>query len=76
MSASGFEPEMAADPVFLNRYRTLDGSNDRAARAKVIDRTFSFIGKAGLFQGEPPTPYTRAALVLSTVGCDWRRDGR
>jgi hypothetical protein len=70
--------EMAGDPIFVERYRhdpTTDG--DRRQLAERIGRSLAFVGDSGRYHVDDASkaPSTRAALVLSAVGCDWRRDG-
>ena len=65
--------EMAADPVCIERYRPFDGRDDRIGRSRAMESQYSYIGKSGSYHGpRAPEPSTRAALVLSAVGCDWR----
>ena len=68
--------EMAADPVCRARYHPFERT-DRVGYFDAIDGCFAHIGDSGKFhrgdQGQQPS--ARAALT-STVGCDWREDGR
>ena len=64
--------QMADDPVFMERYRNCFGTDaDHQTRRDWIKRYEWFVG--GSNSGHEK-PYDRAALVLSTVGCDWRED--
>jgi hypothetical protein len=70
--------EMAGDPTFIERYRhdpAVDG--DRVQLSDRIGRSLMFVGDSGHYHFDEAgtAPSTRAALVLSAVGCDWRRDG-
>ena len=66
--------EMAVHPACIARY-WLSDHVDRIARYKAIESSFSYIGQSGSYHGlGTPEPSTRAALVLSAVGCDWRED--
>ena len=73
--------DMAADPAFDTRYRISEefrvSADERVNRFRTIDRCFSYVGQSGSYHGgrKATSPYSRAALVLSTVGCDWREDG-
>jgi hypothetical protein len=70
--------EMAGDPIFIERYRhDLEVDSDRRQLADRIGRSLAFVGDSGNYHFDVPgaAPSTRAALVLSAVGCDWRRDG-
>ena len=68
--------EMAADPVFIERFRHMPKTENRVERSRTIEQYLSYVGQSGSYHGglSAASPYTRAALVLSTVGCDWRED--
>ena len=63
--------------VLMSEMAAYDPPDARRLGSLVGDRSddFHFPGMAPGWM-DIPQPSTRAALVLSTVGCDWRRDGR
>lgn len=64
--------EMAANPAVRARYLPLDGGTDRKTYFEAIRGTFVYVGDAGHYHhGKGAEPSTRAALVLSAVGCGW-----
>ena len=66
--------EMAGDPLWRHRYRNFAEAGDRVALSDEIDHSFTFVGRSHAYQADASAPSTRAALVLSAVGCDWRED--
>ena len=62
--------EMADDPACLARYRF--AGEDRVERSRLIGRSiFEVFGDASHTHNRG-TSSSRAALVLSAIGCDWR----
>ena len=63
--------EMAAEPLWQHRYRNFE-SSDRIELSKAIDGSFMFVGRSHTHPFDAGAPSTRAALVMSAVGCEWR----
>ena len=62
--------QMADDPFFIESYRNCHAADaDRKTRSESISAYEWCVGDSARRHDEP---YTRAALVLSAVGCDWR----
>lgn len=66
---------MADDTVHVARHG-LQGETDRQKRAREINALVSFVGDSGRYHTRDTyqPAATRAAVVLSAVGCDWRED--
>jgi len=69
---------MAENPALVAaHYPHLLSETDTGVRAKRIGQMIAYIGYSGSYHsaGELSSqPSRRAALVLNTVGCDWRED--
>ena len=64
--------QMADDPVFIRNYQNcFPADADRKTRGDHIGSFEWYVGNSSS-RHHDPAPYTRAALVLSAVGCDWR----
>ena len=63
--------EMAADPLWQRRYGGSGAAEDRVKLSDRIDGCLAFIGESNTYHRDHAAPSTRAALVMSTVGCDW-----
>ena len=66
---------MAGDRVHRARYG-FDPAAQRSTVVKAIDRTYPFDYRPTFLHLAEDGPASRAALVLSTVGCDWKDGGR
>jgi len=65
--------EMADDrAVIALKYPELAEATDRGERYSAIKSRFEYVGQSGSYHPAPLAASTRAALVLSAVGCDWR----
>ena len=65
--------EMAEHPEIMHRYRFKPGAPHKT-RFEAVESGYTFVGETGSYHHRRPgeTACGRAALVLSTVGCDWR----
>jgi len=66
--------EMANDEFFLRNYYAHLAKAPVKERWERIGSQFAYIGDAGSFHHIGDKPSSRAALVLSAVGCNWHDD--
>ena len=66
--------EVAADPLFRERYRMRDDGSE--SRREIANNFKSLLclrnAAANYHQGQDDRPSSRAAIVLSAVGCGWK----